>query len=84
MVDIVHEYQEIKDCWTKDEDKDWGSLINSLIFAFLVSETVKTADMFKDKKMVEAGVYIIPSNLISFHDIVTPKLGKFNIFRGGQ
>jgi len=53
LVDIVHGYQEIKDCWTKDEDKDWGSLINSLIFAFLVSETVKTADMFKNKKMVE-------------------------------
>ena len=52
MVDIVHGYQEIKDCWTKDEDKDWGSLINSLIFAFLVSETVKTADMFKIKKML--------------------------------
>jgi len=53
LVDIVHGYQEIKDCWTKDEDKDWGSLINSLILAFLVSETGKTADMFKIKKMVE-------------------------------
>jgi len=53
LADIVHGYQEIKDCWTKDEDKDWGSLINSLVLTFLTSETVKTADMFKKKKMME-------------------------------
>ena len=31
-----------------------------------------------------AGVYIIPSNLISFRDIFSLKLGKINIFRGGS
>ena len=30
--------------------------------------------------MIWAGVYIIPSNLISFHDIFTLKLGKFKNF----
>ena len=29
-----------------------------------------------------AGVYIIPSNLISFRDIFSLKLGKLDIFRG--
>ena len=36
------------------------------------------------KAKIEPGVYIIPSNLISFRDIFSLKLGKINIFRGGQ
>jgi len=51
LADVVHGYQEIKNCWTKDGDKDWGSLINSLVLTFLISEAVMTADMFKKMKI---------------------------------
>ena len=53
LADIVQGYQGIKDCWSKDENKDWGSLVNNLVFSYLISEATNTAEMFQKKMVVE-------------------------------
>ena len=53
-------------------------------FANLNNVTLFQMIHFRFGPEKEAGVYIIPPNLISFHKSFTLKLEKFNIFRGGQ